>query len=274
VLDRTSELRRFLRTRRARISPADVGLPTDKRRRAAGLRREDVAELAEISVSWYGQFEAGRAPHASAQTIESIARVLRLDEIETAYLFKLTGATGSGAGSMSPTDGAVPATIHNILRTFSGPAYLINRYYDVIAANLQARILWDLVPGRDNYVRKLFVNEWRRAGYVDWDHLAEKFVAHMRMRTASRIGDPRFDALIEEVRAHSVRFATLWDSGEVGTSFGRTVRVLLPGFGVALFTLATLPIPTTEEHILILAAPSSDEYAARVETFLATHRIK
>jgi hypothetical protein len=151
---------------------------------------------------------------------------------------------------------------------------LINRYYDVIAANRQARILWDLVPGRDNYVRKLFVDESQRAGFVDWDHLAEKFVAHLRMRSADRIGDPRFDALIEEVRERSVRFATLWDSCEVGTSFGRTVRVLLPGFGVALFTLATLPIPTAEEHILILAAPSSDEYGLRVQTFLAAHGCK
>src|SRR5579884_2626036 len=132
---RAIELRRFLRSRRARISPADLGLPVDRQRRAPGLRREDVAELAEISVGWYGQFELGRAPHVSARTVETIGRVLRLDAAEMAYLFRLSGVAAPAEQVGVPETVAMSA-VESTLRGFTGgPAHVQDRYFDVIAVN-------------------------------------------------------------------------------------------------------------------------------------------
>jgi hypothetical protein len=91
---RATELRRFLRARRARLSPVDVGLPADTHRRAVGLPREDLAGLAGISVGWYGLFDVGRAPHVSVRTVHAIGEVLRLDSAELTYLLRLGGAAG------------------------------------------------------------------------------------------------------------------------------------------------------------------------------------
>jgi transcriptional regulator with XRE-family HTH domain len=266
---RAIELRRFLRSRRARLSPADLGLPVDRQRRAPGLRREDVAELAEISVGWYGQFELGRAPHVSARTVETIGRVLRLDPAEMAYLLRLSGVAAPGEQVGVPETVAMSA-VESTLRGFTGgPAHVQDRYFDVIAVNDVARELFGMEPG-DNIVRKLFLNENRRSLFVDWEEVAARFVAGARLRYPDKAGDPRFESLIAEICAESEEFARLWDAGDLGMSFGQIVRIQPPNGGDPItLTWVVFPLPDTAEHVLVLSPAADDGSRRRIAALMA-----
>ena len=264
---RATELRRFLRSRRARLAPAEVGLPADDHRRAQGLRREDVAELAQISVGWYGQFELGRAPNVSARTVETIGRVLRLDAAEMAYLLRLSGVTSSAAAADVPETIAVGA-VEQVLRGFTGgPAHVMDRYFNVIAANDAARVLFGMEPGH-NIARLLFLNEDRRSIFPDWDEVAARFVAGARSRYPSKAGDPEFEALIVDVCAQSEEFARLWDAGRLGSSFGQIVRVRPPGADVVTLTWVVFPLPDTAEHVLVLSPAIDDKSRQHIATLV------
>jgi hypothetical protein len=265
---RAEELRRFLRSRRARLSPSDVGLPAESGRRVHGLRREDVAELADISVGWYGQFEVGRASHVSPRTVETIGRVLRLDTTEMAYLKRLSGVEESSEPVGVAEQIAIGAAEH-VLRTFTGgPAHVQDRLYNVVAVNEIARVMLTLEPG-SNIARKLFLNADRRRLFPDWDVVAARFVAGARLRYPSLAGDPQYEALIAELRAESEEFARLWDAGDLGSAFGEVVRVRPQGSDPITLTWAIFPLPDTE-HVLVLSPAVDAESQARLATFVAT----
>ncbi|HEX3465814.1 MAG TPA: helix-turn-helix transcriptional regulator [Candidatus Elarobacter sp.] len=265
---RAAELRRFLRSRRARLSPADVGLPAEDHRRAHGLRREDVAELAEISVGWYGQFELGRAPNVSARTVETIGHVLRLDDAEMAYLLRLSGATNSAEPPSVPETVAVSA-VQQVLEAFTGgPAHVMDRYFNVVAVNEAARVLFGMEPG-ENIARKLFLHEDRRSLFLNWDELAARFVAAARFRYPGKAGDPEFEAVIAEMRAHSPEFARLWDAGDLGSSFGQIAHVHPSDSDVITLTWVMFPLPDDAEHVLVLSPAVDDESRRRVAALVA-----
>jgi hypothetical protein len=266
---RAEELRRFLRSRRARLSPDTVGLPTPKGRRTHGLRREDVAELAEISVGWYGQFEVGRAAHVSPRTVETIGRVLRLDATEMAYLKRLSGVETSAEPPGVAEQIAIGAAEH-VLRTFTGgPAHVMDRHYNLVAVNRVAAEMLGLHPG-DNLARKLFYNDNRRTLFPDWDVVAARFVAGARLRYPLMAGDPAFEALIAELHGNSEDFARLWDAGDLGSPFGEIVRVQPNGGEVITLTWAIFPLPDTE-HILVLSPAVDAQSQARVVRYAAQH---
>ena len=264
---RAAELRRFLRSRRARLSPADVGLPSDDQRRAHGLRREDVAELAEISVGWYGQFELGRAHNVSARTVETIGRVLRLDSAETAYLMQLSGVASNPGPQQVPETVAVGA-VQSVLRAFTGgPAHVMDRYFNVIAVNDLTRMIFGMEPG-DNIARMLFSGDAKHELFVDWRDIAARFVAAARFRYPGKAGDPEFEALLADVRANDEEFAQLWDAGDLGTPFGQTVRVRPPGSDVITLTWVVFPLPDTAEHVLVLSPAADDESRKRIAALM------
>lgn len=264
---RAKELRRFLRSRRAALSPLDVGLPAGKGRRAHGLRREDVAELAEISVGWYGQFEIGRAANVSPRTVETIGRVLQLGTSEMAYLMRLSGAEEPSTPIDVGEHIAIGAAEH-VLRTFTGgPAHVMDRHYNVVAVNEIARVALTLEPG-DNIARKLFYNENRRTLFPDWEAVAARFVAGARMRYPSLADDPQYVALIAELCAQSEEFARLWDAGDLGSPYGEVVRVSPQGLGIITLTWAIFPLPDTE-HVMVLSPAIDAESRARMQTILA-----
>jgi len=264
---RASELRRFLRSRRAALSPSDVGLPAAKGRRAHGLRREDVAELAEISVGWYGQFEVGRAVHVSLRTVETIGRVLQLGTTEMAYLMRLSGVEDSSAPVGVAEQIALGAAEH-VLRTFTGgPAQVMDRCYNVVAVNEIARTMLTLEPG-NNIARKLFYNENRRQLFPDWDVVAARFVAGARLRYPLMVGDPRYEALIAELRAESEEFARLWEAGDLGSPYGEIVRVAPEGGPIITLTWAIFPLPDTE-HVMVLSPAVDPESQARMQAVLS-----
>ncbi|HTD37813.1 MAG TPA: helix-turn-helix transcriptional regulator, partial [Candidatus Limnocylindrales bacterium] len=256
-----------LRSRRAALSPSEVGLPAVKGRRVQGLRREDVAELAEISVGWYGQFEVGRATHVSPQTVDTIGRVLQLGATEMAYLKRLSGVEDSSGPVGVAQQIAIGAAEH-VLRTFTGgPAHVMDRYYNVVAVNEIARTMLTIEPG-SNIARKLFYNEHRRRLFPDWDVVAARFVAGARLRYPSMVDDPQYEALIAELRAESEEFARLWDAGDLGSPYGEVVRVAPEGGPIITLTWAIFPLPDTD-HVMVLSPAVDPESQARMQAVLA-----
>ncbi len=258
---RAVELRRFLRSRRARLAPADVGLPAEKHRRAPGLRREDVAELAEISLGWYGQFELGHATNVSARTVETIGRVLRLDDVEMSYLLRLSGMPVSGEPAAVPETVAMSAVELTVRGFTGGPAYVMDRYFTVLAANDIARSVMGVEQG-DNMLRSFFLREDRRGLFLDWDELAVRFVRATRLRYPGKAGDPRFESLIAEVSASSEDFTRLWESRDLGTVFGQIIRVRPPGAGTITLTWASFTVPDSAEDLLVMC-PAVDDVSRR-----------
>ncbi|MEA2720638.1 MAG: hypothetical protein QOJ39_2502, partial [Candidatus Eremiobacteraeota bacterium] len=246
---------------RARLSPADVGLPADDHRRAPGLRREDVAELAEISVGWYGQFELGRAPHVSVRTVETIGRVLRLDDAEMAYLLHLSGATTSAMAPVIAETIAMGAVEHALRAFTGGPAHVMDRYFNILAVNDVARVVLQMNAG-DNLARLLFLSDESPVLFADWDAVAARFVAAARLSYRLKAGDPVFESLIADVRAHSEHFARLWDAGDLGSPFGHIVQVRPPGSDVITLTWVVLPLPDSAEHMLVMS-PAVDDVSTR-----------
>jgi transcriptional regulator with XRE-family HTH domain len=215
---RRSDLARFLRARRARLTPQQVGLPQGGRRRTPGLRREEVADLAGVGVSWYTWLEQGRPITASVPVLDSLARVLRLDAVERAHLFLL--ARGEVPASAPPVTEQVGPAVQQILDALGAyPAYVVNARWDVVAWNEAAcHVFTDfatLTPRERNLLRFLFTHPLPRHLYVDWAGAARRTLALVRASTGPYLGELWFAALVEEMSNASPEFAAWWPCGDV-----------------------------------------------------------
>ena len=213
---RRSELTDFLRTRRAQVTPQDAGLPANGRRRTPGLRREEVAQLAGVGLSWYTWLEQGRDIKPSAQVLDALARVLRLDAAEHAHLFHLARVelplpAGDYARAAPPELAAVVEAL------VPYPAYLLGPRADVLAWNAAAAAMLGqptrAPDGRENVLWWLFTTEepsteQRRA-------TARNTLARFRAEHARRIGDPDFAALVDALEEASEQFRAWWPRHEV-----------------------------------------------------------
>ncbi|MDY7091221.1 MAG: helix-turn-helix transcriptional regulator [Actinomycetota bacterium] len=202
----------FLRARRELVTPAEVGLPTGSGlRRVPGLRREEVALLAGISVEYYLRLERGRDRSPSAQVIEALAGVLQLDGEGTEYLRAL--AQPRRPRHRPPP--LVPASLDLLLRTINVPAVVFNKYSDVLASNALAQ---ELMPGMRpgvNRLRALFCDDSHRAHHSDWERYTADIVAHLRAQAGADTEDERLHALIGELSMKSERFRQLWARHDV-----------------------------------------------------------
>jgi transcriptional regulator with XRE-family HTH domain len=206
----------FLRARRDHVRPEDVGLVPGGQRRAPGLRREELAMLAGISAEYYLRLERGRAKHPSAQILDALARALRLDAKATRYLHNLAARTGGDTPKLE----AAAHGLAEVIDQFLMPAIVVNRYRDVLAANLIARALSpEFTPGQ-NSLRWRLLDPAAPELYVDWDEATEIVVGGLRELSGSCPNDPRMQALIAELYDASVRFRELWDRAEVGYRLG------------------------------------------------------
>jgi transcriptional regulator with XRE-family HTH domain len=223
---RRDELAQFLRSRRERLDPADFGIRPGGRRRAVGLRREEIADAAGMSTTWYVWLEQGRNVNASAHALRALGKALRLSGSEQTYLFQLArpdldwrrGAAGN----------ALPSA--NLLALLEGlsphPAYVTNRYAQVVASNRPARILLGEFGGTDssntspdpwagNLIARLFIDPLWRERFIDWPTVARSAVAQFRLATATMTGDPVLASLIALLTASSDEFAQLWSDREL-----------------------------------------------------------
>jgi transcriptional regulator with XRE-family HTH domain len=260
---RSNELRAFLRERRRRLAPDDVGLPCAPGRRAAGLRRDDVAELAGVSVSWYAQFELGRSTGASARTVSAVARALRLDEHETAYLFALARTP------VPPTDIPSVQTITNELRTVvegfdGGSAVVFGRRYDVLLANRIAK--WVGLAGEDglerNFVWRIFTHAPLRERFVDWEPLARNAAGYLRDDYGRNLGDPAYEELIATLHRTSADFTRYWDEYRVAPLIRNTYRIRIDeGEPVTMYSSASAVLGVRRQVLSFLVPVAAADLA-------------
>jgi transcriptional regulator with XRE-family HTH domain len=215
--DRYEEIASFLRSRRERLAPADVGLPAGARRRVKGLRREEVALLADVGVTWYTWLEQGRPIAISDETLERIGAALRLNSSEVEYLRKLVrpGADQPHSWEMQVDEG-----VRYIVEHFKdGFAYLRSPRFDYLAWNEKFGRFQKLdasAPGLErNMLWKVFVDKAARALFPHWEDYASRLVAAFRAEYAEHVGDRDFEALIESLRTASPEFWRLWTSLDV-----------------------------------------------------------
>lgn len=222
VTDRRSELADFLRGRRQRATPTAAALSNAKRRRTPGLRREELAQLAGLSVDWYTRLEQGRDVNPSRETLDAIARVLQLDDDERGHLFYLARPEHAAAfarGIVASRQERAEPAMARALEAMRLPALVISPRFDVLGWNQAARGL--LVDFADVPVRKrnllwmIFRDARLRARYVDVATIEKESVAGFRFNAGSFVGDPEFDALIADLLETSEAFRVLWARHEV-----------------------------------------------------------
>ncbi|MFL6122417.1 helix-turn-helix transcriptional regulator [Actinophytocola sp.] len=211
-MDRRSELGDFLRSRRARRQPEDLGLtPVGGRRRVPGLRREELAQAAALSVDYYVRLEQGRLRNPSAEVVDAVATALALDAAERRYLHNLARPQRVAPAATGP---AVPATIQTLLDNTTVPAALYSKRTDVLAWNaLASALITDfaaLPPEERNMARLLFLDDEVAARYVQWECKARDLVSQLRMEASRSPNDERLATLVGELTMRSPDFARLW----------------------------------------------------------------
>lgn len=259
------ELARFLKSRRSRITPADVGLPPGLRRRAPGLRREEVAVLAALSPTWYTYLEQGRDVHPSAQVLDSLARVLRLTEDERAYLHALAGsATSAPAPATRPPalDVAAEALVRQLVRVAEHdphPVYAVDLYSDLIAWNPAAVSYYTdfgaLPEKRRNMLRWMLEYPEARQRLPDWKDETRDVVARLRVMAAANDRDPRLRALVDELMLTSPEFDGWWHEHHVLGHRSRLRRFRHPRLGEQTLRLLITSAPDFAPAIVVFHLP-------------------
>ena len=210
------EVRDFLTTRRARVTPREAGLTVfGANRRVPGLRREEVAMLAGVSADYYIRLERGNLAGVSEQVLDALARALRLDDAERAHLFDLARASaGPVRGSRGAGVSSVRPGVLRILDSLSGPAYVANGRTDILAANDVALALFDGLLDRDrmpvNLARLLFLDDRAPAFFLDWETVADDAAAALRAEAGRNPHDKSLTSLVGELATRSDEFRTRW----------------------------------------------------------------
>jgi transcriptional regulator with XRE-family HTH domain len=265
---RRAELADFLRQRRAQVAPARFGIESNGRRRTPGLRREEVAQLAGVGLSWYTWLEQGRDIKPSAQVLDALARVLELDAGERAHLFHLARV------ELPLPDAEYLHEAPAELRAFVDalvphPAYLLSPRTDVLAWNRAATGVLGVPPagpdGPPNLLWWLFTSTERRGR--QWDDTARATLARFRAEHARRIGDPGFARLIDALERSSERFRALWSEHEVMTGHLGTKVIEHPELGtLRLYHVQTIPAEHPDLR-LTQFAPADDATRAALRQF-------
>lgn len=293
-MDNRSEVREFLTSRRARITPGDVGLPAGTNRRVAGLRRGEVAVLAGVSVEYYTRLERGAISGASPAVLEGLAKALRLDDAERAHLFDLAHAAGPVARRpkrRNPTTWTAHPSLQWVLDSVTtGPAFVRNGRMDLLAVNALARAFYSVVydmPGQPpNLARFTFLDDRAVDFYPDWDAFAEVTVAILRTEAGRDPHNKDLHDLIGELSTRSEKFRTLWGAHDVrhhGTGFKTfhhsVVGELTLAFeglemaaepGLTLTIYAAEPGSPSAERLQLLASWAAEEHAGGGPTRMAS----
>lgn len=266
TVDTTQELAAFLRSRRERLDPRDLGLPSRRQaRRTPGLRREEVAELAGVSVDYVVRLEQGRGLHPSADVVEALARALRLTPVERAYLFDLARQRPRGADQPATT--AAPPLARLVAGLSPLPAMLMNHRFDILAWNREmARLLLDfdtLPPPRRNSMWLCLMHPETRAMYVDRERVMREGIAHLRAAWAAHPEDRALTDLITECIARDEEFARLWVERDIEVN-GRGHKMMRhPDVGVLAVHFEVLaPLQDPDQRLVIFRAADDESQSA------------
>ncbi|MBE1878416.1 helix-turn-helix domain-containing protein [Myceligenerans pegani] len=266
----TNALGTYLRARRELVTPRQVGLPDAGVRRVPGLRREEVAMLAGISADYYLRLERGRDRNPSVQVLESIARVLRLDDDHFAHLLTLVGEVPGRYRARSREE-TPSAGVLKLLGSLAQPAFIENRYFDILAANPPASALDPRLVKGGNQLRDLFLDPSVQALYPEWKSVTECFVANLRQVVGNDVDDPRLVALTDELSQASPYFRGLWARHEVRGQRGTPIRIDHPRVGELTLNRERLSIGGAEDLMLVVHHPDAGSGdAARLALLAST----
>jgi transcriptional regulator with XRE-family HTH domain len=275
MIERRPELSDFLRTRRAKIVPSDVGLADGARRRTPGLRREEVALLANIGTTWYTRLEQGLPINVSADVLDGISRALRLTSDERRHLHLLAGLTNVAPAQ---EEEHVSDLVRRVLTALEpSPAYVRGRRFDLLAWNRSADALSDFSsatgPAR-NMVWRLFRDPNSKCRLGDPECSMRRVVGQFRAVAAKYAHDPAFTELIEDLRENSPEFRSLWAQHDVLGSAEGLKRYVHPELGELILDYTQFDVPGDGDMRLIVltAAPGSEsERKLRQLSPLAAH---
>jgi transcriptional regulator with XRE-family HTH domain len=270
---RRSELAAFLRARRARLSPADVGLPSGSatgRRRTPGLRREEVAQLSGVGVTWYTWLEQGRDISASAQVVDALARALLLTGDQHRHLRELAGL------AVPERDAAAAELLPRLQRLVDAivpnPASIYDTHFDYLVWNAPyARIRHDpgqLPDGRRNLLWMMFTDPVNRARMTRWEPAARAVLSQFRAAAGCRPDDPRFTEIVAALTEASPEFRDWWPEYPIRDFRPVTIGVDHPPAGPVALELFQLRLVEHPGLVMVLQAPASPDDLARAKTLL------
>ncbi|GAA0532502.1 helix-turn-helix transcriptional regulator [Paractinoplanes ferrugineus] len=246
----SNELGTFLRSRRERVNPTDVGLPATGRRRTPGLRREELALLAGISATWLTYLEQGRDVRPSDQVLDALARTLRLTAAEQEHLRRL--ATGDPTREPDAPETAAPEVAGIPALLGDNPAYVTGICYDVLAVNEAAAELFrGMTPG-GNVVRWIFTDPAAREILIDWEPEARHILARLRAIAGRHAGHPRVTRLVAELSEASPEVRTWWPQYDIQFSHAGRKRLRHPRLGAVTVPHAAFHVAEHPEQTLVI----------------------
>jgi transcriptional regulator with XRE-family HTH domain len=267
-LDR-QELGAFLRAKRTQLEPASLGLTTATRRRSAGLRREEVAQLAAVGLTWYTWLEQGRNIHVSAQVLKGISRALQLNAREQAYMFQLAQVFLANA---DPTlASAVSPQLKFLTDALQIPAYIINQRWDILAANelLRAMDSWqdsEITP--TNMLEYLLFDPDYHNNFINWEDTVRNTVALFRATASSAIGTPWLQEFTTTLDAQSPLFRTYWPQQNVAASHSKPPDFISPKIGKLSLDIQFLRFENEPKLWLVTRIPLDQHTTNRLAELL------
>ena len=269
--ERRRAMSAFLRSRRERIQPEEVGFAPGGRRRTPGLRREEVAQLAGVGITWYTWLEQGRDINVSAQVLEAISRTLRLDRLERNHLYTLAGIA---LGPAKTDCSALPGSVQKLLDQLSPyPAQVLNSRYDVLAFNdAYCKVIIDMaaIPIEErNLLWLTFVSDEWRCAFTDSVSIKQHMVAGYRSASADHLGEPSWQDLTGRLLASSPTFAELWERYDVAGPSAKIKVLSSERVGVLRMEALNLWVSQAGHMRLTAYTPVDDETEAKLHTLVS-----
>jgi transcriptional regulator with XRE-family HTH domain len=269
----TTALGDYLRARRAQVTPESIGAVTHGSRRVPGLRREEVAVAAGMSVDYYVRLEQGREHSPSMQVLEALSRVLQLDDDARQHLYRVAGLTPTWPPPDAPEE-VDPELIRLMEMWPHNPAIVLGRSYDVLAGNTLAFALFDGFQQGPNLLAKMFLDPEARTFYPDWEDVASYTVAGFRLVQGRAPDDPRIQQVVGQLTRDSADFATMWERHDARGDRLASKRFHHPEVGDLTLQISAFDVRSSrgQELIVYRAAPDSPsaEALARLESLVAT----
>lgn len=269
---RLKELADFLKTRRQKILPSQVGLASTARRRTPGLRREEVAQLSGIGLTWYTWLEQGRPIHVSASIVESLSRALLLDNQERRHLYLL--ANQPVPNDLQECQGTVSAALAHVLESLVPcPSFVTDPRWNIVAWNQAAeRVYGDLseMSGRDrNIVWRTFTDENYRKRCPDWNISAKRLLENFRVTCGQYIDDPWLTSFVEALKQQSAEFKTWWSLHEIDNSRETRQKLNHPAAGILDFEVNHFDVTDGTGFQLIVHVPlPGTDTAAKIKALM------